>query len=189
MPCKCCHFPTLNNPKLWCGSISALQELTLLLSSTEKDTSYVFFLQEDKDEFLIMWVLTFLHVSTSLALAACSPHQAKQERELRPEPTQVWAPKSLTREGSVGAQMTRLWCPRQPCTAPCVFWASLWAKAAPQTPFVPEKITFGKRMRRGVLSQIFISAQFLLWREFSKEASPVCCRMNSKTRINTFMVI
>jgi len=86
-PCKCFHFPIPNSPKWESRNIPFLKQLTLLLSYVGEDASDVFSLQEDKDEFLIIWLLTFLLAPEELALAACSPQQAGQERELRTEPT------------------------------------------------------------------------------------------------------
>lgn len=93
--------------------------------------------------------------------------------------------KSPTREGSVGARMPRLWC----SPAPLSFRASPWAKAAPQTRFLPERPTFGKRVGREVLSQnIYIRTAPTLEAVFLKKASPVFRRVDNKSRINTFTV-
>lgn len=42
------------------NNISALKQLMLLFSYTEEDISYMFCIQKDQDEFLIIYVLTFL---------------------------------------------------------------------------------------------------------------------------------
>lgn len=45
-------LPILNSPRMESGNISALKQLMLLLSYIEENTICVFYLQEDKGEFL-----------------------------------------------------------------------------------------------------------------------------------------
>lgn len=66
---------------------------------------------------------------------------------------QVWSPSSLTREGSVGAQMRRLW------SSPAALHSTLLLPSIPlgqgcsTDTICARKTTFGKRMGREVLSQ------------------------------------
>lgn len=97
-------LPILNNPMMESGNISILKQFTLLLLHMEENTSYVFYLQEDKGEFL--WRLNANFACLRIAVAACLQPTANQAEATQ---AQVWSPKCPTREGSVDAQMTRQW--------------------------------------------------------------------------------
>lgn len=137
-------LPILNSPRMESGNISALKQLMLLLSYIEENTICVFYLQEDKGEFL--WQLNDNFARLGIAVAGCLQPTANQAGANQ---AQVWSPKCPTREGSVDAQMTRLW------------WCSPAALLLPSIPLgqgcsrhdLCRKNTFGECMGREVLSQ------------------------------------